>query len=312
MDILMVGGSGLIGRTLTDSLTQNFHQVTILSRNPSQVHDLPQNAQVVYWDGRSPKGWEDQMNQADVVVNLAGNKLAGDGLLGILLQRWGTTQKQRITDSRRNSGAAVLQAVEAASHKPKLLLQASAVGYYGNRGDQILDESASPGSDYVAQLCQNWEVSTRAVESLGVRHVVMRIGLVLSIHDGLVPVMLLPMRFFLGGRMGSGDQYMSWIHLEDTVAAIQFLIEKNDSQGIYNLTSPKPVTNAMFNQVAAGILHRPASFRIPAWGLKFLLGEKASLVLHGQRVIPEHLLQSNFSFKFPDLKLALQNLINSN
>jgi len=312
MDILIAGGSGLIGRALTDSLTQNMHHVTILSRNPSRVHGLPQNARVVYWDGRTPNGWEDQINQADAVVNLAGNKLAGDGLLGILVQRWGAAQKQRITDSRLNPGAAILQAVEAARHKPKVLLQASAVGYYGNRGIQILDESASPGSDYVAQLCQDWEASTRAVECLGIRHVVMRIGLVLSVHDGLLPVMLLPIRFFLGGRMGSGDQFMSWIHLDDTVAAIQFLIEKNDSQGIYNLTSPKPVTNAMFNQVAASVLHRPASFRIPAWGLRLLLGEKASLVLHGQRVIPDHLLQSNFSFKFPDLKFALQNLINQN
>jgi uncharacterized protein (TIGR01777 family) len=310
MHILIAGGSGLIGLALTNRLAHNHHQVTILSRNPSQVYGLPSDARVIRWDGQTPNGWGNIVNQVDAIINLSGNKLAGENLWQILFQRWDHTQKQKIITSRLGPGLAIVQAIKAASQKPEVLLQASAVGYYGNRGDQILDLNAPPGSDFVSQLCQDWEASTREVETFGIRHVVLRIGLVLSLQGGFLPVMLLPIRLYIGGRMGTGDQFISWIHLHDTVEAICFLTKKKDSKGIYNLTAPSPVTNRAFNRAAATILRRPAVFPIPSWGLNLVLGEKAGLVINGQRAVPIHLRQEGFRFKFPDVNGALLDLIN--
>jgi uncharacterized protein (TIGR01777 family) len=309
MHILIAGGSGLIGLALTNRLIHNHHQVVILSRNPSQVHGLPPGAQVIRWDGLTPNGWGNMVNHVDAIINLSGNKIAGENLWQILFQKWDQPHKLKIINSRLGPGTAILQAVKAARHKPAVLLQASAVGFYGDRGDRILDENAPPGNDFVSHFCQEWEASTREVEALGLRHVVMRIGLVLSLQGGFLPVMLLPIRFFIGGRMGTGDQFISWVHFHDTIEAICYLTKKNDSKGVYNLTAPSPVSNAAFNHVAATILRRPAVFPIPGWMLKFVMGEKAGLVLHGQRVVPTQLRQEGFKFKFTEIKPALQDLI---
>lgn len=311
MHILLPGGSGLIGRSLTDQLTKNQHLVTILSRNPSSVSNLPKGAKAIYWDGQTSQGWMDLVDQVDAIVNLAGNKLAGDNLWQILTQRWTTSQKQKIINSRLDPGAAIVQGVKSANHKPKVLLQASAVGYYGDRGNTMLYEDSPPGKGFIAQLCRDWEELTHEVEEFGVRHVVMRIGLVFSRQGGFLPVMILPSRFFIGTHMGTGTQYISWIHLDDTVAAIQFLIENNDSRGVYNLTAPQPIINAKFYNIALSILQRSAFFPIPGWGLRLLLGEKAELVLNGQRVIPSQLLQAGFNFKFQGITATLQDLLNT-
>ncbi len=190
MHILIAGGSGLIGKALTETLTNNQHCVTILSRNPSQVHGLPKGTKAILWDGRTPNGWENIVNEVDAIVNLAGNKLAGGNLWQILTQRWTHNRKLKIANSRLDPGAAIVQAVKTARQRPKVLLQASAVGYYGDRGKSILYEDALPGEGFISRLCQDWEASTHEVEKFGVRRVLMRIGLVISLQGGFLPVML--------------------------------------------------------------------------------------------------------------------------
>jgi hypothetical protein len=190
-----------------------------------------------------------------------------------------------------------------------VLIQASAVGYYGPHGDEEVDESTPPGADFVSTVCREWEASTEKVEDLGVRRAILRIGLVFSAHEGFLPVMTLPFRLFVGGPTGSGNQYLPWIHLHDTIQAILFLMDNPTGSGVYNLSAPQPATNAQFAQQVGRILHRPAFLRVPEWALELMLGEKATLALHGQRALPSHLLKEGFSFQYPDLESALQDLL---
>lgn len=300
MRFLIPGGSGMIGTALTRRLLAEGHTVTILSRNPA-AHSAPAGATLVQWDGFSAAGWGHLLNETDAVVNLTGLNLGG-GL-------WTNKRRKQLISSRLDSGKALVEAFTAAERKPEVLLQASASGYYRPAGDIILEESSTPGTDFQGDLVQRWEESTRAVEALGVRRVISRSAPVL-VRGGLILTMfLLPFRMFVGGPIGSGRQYLSWIHIHDEVAGLLFLLTNKSCSGAYNLMSPQPVTNADFGRAISRVLKRPYWFPVPAIALKLVLGEMSSVVLGSWRGVPTRLLAAGFSFKFPNPEGALRDLV---
>jgi uncharacterized protein (TIGR01777 family) len=301
MRVLITGGAGLIGQALTSSLVADGHEAIILSRSPGKAKGLPARVRVVGWDARTAEGWGRLADGADVIVNLAGASLAKG--------RWTPERKRVIKESRVNAGRAILQAIEAAKVKPRLLVQASAVGYYGPRGNEIITEDEPPGTDFLAQVCVAWEVSTEPVENFGVRRVILRSGLVLSPAEGALSRMLLPFKLFMGGPLGSGRQWLSWIHLADEVTAIRFLIEHQTVSGPFNLAAPMPLTNAQFSRILGKVIGRPALIPAPALLLKLMFGEMAGVLLNGQRTAPQRLLDLGFSFYFPKAETALQDLL---
>ncbi len=309
MKVLMSGGTGLVGQALTEELLARGNQVTILTRNPEKRGDLPPSATLVAWDSESPEGWGELVASTDAVVNLAGASIAGKDTLAILTQRWNDEYKRLILESRVDAGRAMTMAIQAAEHKPKVLVQASAMGYYGPQESEAVDEDAPPGDDFMAEVCQAWEGSTRPVEELGVRRVILRSGLVMSTAGGILPIMLLPFRLFVGGPLAGGQQHVSWIHIRDQVEAICFLLENETAQGPYNMTTPNPLTSAQFGKIAGKVLRRPSIFPVPKFALKLVLGEKADLVVNGQRVLPKRLLAAGYEFKFPEMESALRDLV---
>ncbi len=312
MNIWIAGGSGLIGRALCEELVTAGHAVTVLTRSPERARALlPPAVDLQPWDGVSLGEWAGHMAIADAVVNLAGESIAGGNFLAILTRRWSPQMKARIRGSRQRVGALLTEAIRQAERKPTVLVQASAVGYYGARQREILREDASPGSDFLAQVCRDWEASTLAVEAMGVRRVVIRTGLVLTRRGGILPLMLLPVRLFVGGPLGSGEQMVSWVHIVDEVAAIRHLLEHKTASGAYNLTAPQPVTYREFVRVAGRVLHRPTVFP-PVLGvvLRLVLGEKATLVLDGQHAAANRLLEVGYRFRFETLEAALRDLTN--
>lgn len=301
MRVIITGGTGLIGRALTANLVDRY-EVVILSRDPqAQRADLPPGARLVGWDAKSAAGWGHLADGAFAIINLAGAGIA-DG-------RWTAARKALIVNSRVQAGQAVVEAVHAAAVKPQVVVQASAVGYYGPRSDEFLNEASAPGSDWTAGVVKAWEPATAEVEALDVRRVVARIGVVLSKEGGALPKLLLPFKFFAGGPLGSGEQWISWIHLDDVVRAIRFLMENPQASGPYNLSAPTPVTNRVMVNKIGLVLERPALVPAPALALKLALGEMSSVVLDGQRVLPQRLTAEGFAFRFSDVETALRDLL---
>jgi uncharacterized protein len=310
MRVIITGGSGLIGRALTKELTQSGYEVVVLSRNPDKVRDLPKNTQVIHWDGRTANGWGEMAEGAEAIVNLAGESIAGYSMLALILNRWTTQRKRSILDSRLSAGKAVVQAVQSAKEKPKVVIQASTVGYYGSRGEEELTEQSEPAPDFLAQICTEWEASTSQVEELGVRRVIIRTGgAALSTKGGAFPFMLLPFRFFVGGPLGNGNQWFSWIHLLDEARAIRFLIENPVASGAFNLCSPNPIRNGEFSHILGKVLHRPSFFPVPGFALQLAFGGKAGLLTGSQKQVPKRLLELGFTFLYPDAESALRDLL---
>ncbi|MGD8518933.1 MAG: TIGR01777 family oxidoreductase [Anaerolineae bacterium] len=302
MRVLITGGTGLIGRALSANLVTDNHEVIILSRTPSKANGLPADVVVQQWDAKTASGWGHLADGADAIVNLAGENI-GAG-------RWTDERKARIENSRLNAGRAVVEAVEQASQKPKVVIQASGVGYYGPRGDEKLTEDASPGDDWAAQVVvRYWEASTEPVETMGVRRAIIRSAPVLDADDGALPRMVLATKLFVGGPLGDGQQWFSWIHLQDEVAAIRFLIENPEAHGPFNLSAPNPVTNAQFMRALGRVLGRPAIMPTPAFAVKLVFGEMATVVLDGQRAIPKHLQQLGFEFQYLIVEAALKDVL---
>lgn len=299
MRIAIIGGRGLIGRALAGELKIAGHEPVLLSRHAQSGESLD-GMPVQRWDGVSARDLIGIIDGLDAVVNLAGENIGA--------RRWTKERLQLLYDSRILPGKALAEAWTQVKNPPAILIQASAVGFYGI-SDREVTESTAPGGDVLARLCQAWEAATLPVTRLGTRRVVIRSGVVLDRQKGILGQMVLPFHFFVGGPIGRGNQWISWIHIQDEARAIRFLLENPVCEGTYNLTSPIPVTNAEFGQTIASILHRPYWFRVPAFFLKFALGEMSILVLEGQKVMPERLGEAGFVHSFPDLPGALRDLL---
>ncbi|NTU62382.1 MAG: TIGR01777 family protein [Chloroflexi bacterium] len=300
MRVIVTGGSGLIGRALVDSLAQDEYEVIVLSRNPDAVKNLPKGARAEKWDGKTAQGWGKLVNGADAIVNLAGATIS---------ERWSDAQKKAIRESRVNAGQAIVEALKAAEKKPGVVVQSSAVGYYGPRGAEEITEDSSAGNDFLASVCQDWEASTAELDSLGIRRPIIRTGVVLSKNGGALPKMLMPIKMFVGGPIGSGQQYFPWIHLQDEVAAIRWLIDNPKARGVYNLSALRPLTNKEFTHAIGKVLGRPTFMPIPAFAMKTLFGEMSALLLDGQREMPARLVKEGFKFKFVDAEAALRDVL---
>jgi len=291
MHILITGGTGFIGQRLCQRLLEAGHALTVLTRSP----------------GRGPLGQVQHVSQlADVgpvqaVVNLAGEPLT-DG-------RWTPARKQAFLDSRIGTTRTLLAWMRDLPTRPQVLVSGSAIGYYGPRDASPLDETASPGHDFAAMLCRNWEAEALKAEDLGVRTCLLRTGIVLDRDGGALARMLPPFRLGLGGPMGSGEQWMSWIHREDLVGMILWLLADPDMRGACNGTAPAPVTNAEFARTLGGVLKRPAVLRTPAFALKLGFGEMAGLLLTGQNVVPARALHEGYRFRYPTLDGALRAIL---
>jgi uncharacterized protein (TIGR01777 family) len=297
MRILITGGTGLIGRQLCTALLAQGHELTVLSRRPETVASkCGENVRAM----ASLDAWTPEL-AFDAVINLAGEPIVD--------AYWSDKRKQVLLDSRVALTQMLVQHIASAQQKPTVLLSGSAVGYYGNGGDTVLDEAMAAGHDFPAELCAAWESAARAAEQSGVRVCLLRTGLVLSKRGGLLGRMLLPFKLALGARLGDGKQWMSWVHINDYVAMVLQMLNDASLNGVFNMTAPAPVTNAEFTQTLAQTLHRPALFIAPSFALKLALGERACLLLEGQRVLPKRLESSGFQFSHPQLEGALQELL---
>jgi len=301
--VIISGGTGFIGRHLSLRLIQEGVDVVCLTRNASVAKEGEKNRiKFVGWDGKSAEGWGKHADGAKAIVNLAGESI-GSG-------RWTEERRKRIFQSRMNAGKAITEAVASAAEKPEVVIQASAIGIYGNRGEETLDESSGSGEGFLADVAKNWEGSTGEVEALGVRRVVIRTGVVLGSSGGALARMLLPYRFFAGGPLGNGKQWMSWIHIADEVGGILFLLKREDLSGVFNLTAPRPLSNRSFSRELGSLLGRPSWFPVPGQVLKLFLGKMAEeTILTSQRVVPARLEKAGFEFTFPELRGALTDII---
>ena len=297
MNITITGASGLIGRRLLKNLGAAGHALTVVSRHAGT--NVPPGVGVVVWDPMRGPAPEDAVRNANAVIHLAGEPVA---------QRWNEATKRRIRESRVVGTRNLVQALANVRTTPQTLVCASAVGYYGSRGDEELREESAPADGYLAEVCAAWEKEAVAAESFGMRVVRVRTGVALDARGGALQRMLTPFRMGAGGRLGDGRQWMSWIHLADLAAMFQFSVE-NEVRGALNGTAPIPVTNADFTQTLAKVLHRPAIFPVPAFGLKLLFGEMSEVLLASQRALPAAPEAAGFQFKFPELGGALEDLL---
>ncbi len=298
MNVLITGGTGLIGRALTRSLLADGHKVWTLTRNPERAV-LPLGASAVQWDGRTARDWGGLVNEMDALVNLAGHNTSS--------WPWTEARKQSFWNSRVWAGQAVTEAVQQAKKRPRVLIQSSGINHYGLRGEPAI-ETTPPGSDFLSRLTVAWEFSSQPVEDLGVRRAVIRTAVVLARESILMKLMELPTRLFFGGRLGNGRQYFPWIHVADEVGAIRFLLDEERARGPFNLIAPEASTNAAFLRELAGVLHRPYWFHVPAFLMRLALGEMGVLALEGRAALPKRLEDMGYQFKFPTSKNALKDL----
>jgi len=294
MRILITGGSGFIGSALCRSLVADDADVVVLTRNAQRARSrLPEQVALIERLGEA--------GEVDAVVNLAGENLAG--------RRWTETRKQAIRASRIGTTRALVEWMAAQSNKPRALVSGSAIGWYGACGDEELDEEARPGEDFAARLCRDWEAEAEKAGALGVRVCRIRTGVVLDTGGGALAKMLLPFRLGVGGRLGDGRQWMSWIARSDLVDLIRWLIDTAAAQGAYNATAPQPAINADFTRMLGAALHRPALLPMPAFALRAMLGEMADLLLTGQRVLPVRAQAQGFAFRHRDLAATLNAIL---
>jgi hypothetical protein len=297
MKILITGGTGFIGRTLCHRLLDSGHELIVLSRRPEQVTRLCGEA-VTAISALEDLSAEEAIN---AIINLSGE--------GIADRLWTKKRKQELLDSRINITNELITYVARARQKPSIMISGSAVGYYGSNGESETDETTDNPDDFAQQLCKQWEAAAEVVKQHGVRLCILRIGLVIGRDGGFVKRMLLPFKLGLGGRLGDGQQWMSWIHKEDLITIIETLLNAAELEGIFNATAPQPVTNAEFTACLAKNLHRPAIFPVPAFVLKMLLGEMSELLLDGQKILPDRLIEQEFSFQYKSLDSALKAIL---
>ena len=295
MKVAISGVTGLVGTALRANLTADGHEVLALSRRAS----LPPLTTIT-WDIENGRFDAGLLEGVDVVVHLVGEPVA---------QRWSDKTRKAIRHSRVQGTHLLVEGLKSLKLKPQLLLSASAVGFYGDGKDRELDETSPRGEGFLPEVCQEWETAALDAMGLGIRAVCLRTGIVLSTKGGALAKMLLPFRLGLGGRLSSGRQWMPWIHIDDLVGAMRFVMQKEDLVGVVNGTSPHPVTNADFTKGLGKVLRRPTLFPVPKFGLKLLFGEMSQILLEGQRVKPQKLLDTGYRFHYPELLEALSDVV---
>ena len=295
MNIMISGGTGLLGTALTKALLADGHKVFILSRTDKKRSDV----QIMKWDARTTDGWGHLVNEMDVVIHLAGRSTSA--------WPWSAANKKSFEDSRILPGLALAQAIQAATRRPSLFVQVSGINHYGLHGD-LADESTPPGDDFLAQLTVKWEGATQSVEGLGVRRLVLRTPPVLSRDNVIMKLIALPVQLFVGGPIGSGKQPFPWIHIKDWVSAVRYLMADESARGVYNMIAPSQTSLADFTKILANVLHRPYWFPVPAFLMRNVLGEMSVLILEGRYSQPKRLLESGYTFQFPGPREALTDL----
>ena len=298
MRVIITGGSGLIGRNTTDVLAQAGHEVVVLSRKPDKVRGLPHGARAEAWDAKTGEGWAELVNANSVIVNLAGENLAH--------WRWTKKHKAKVLESRLAAARAVVDAIRRSRRTPRLVIQASAVGYYGNRGDEELTELSKAGEGFLADLTKQWEKAIPV--AVPGRRAFLRIGVVLSRKGGAFPSLLMASRTGVG-RFGSGQQWFPWVHEDDVASAIRFLMLNETISGPFNIVAPEAVTFREFLRTLAKVRHMPAPLPVPAFALRIGFGEMASALLDSQRVSPRKLIDAGFTFRHDTLDEALRQLM---
>ncbi len=296
MKALITGGTGFVGQHLAKRLPEPI----IAGRSVEKIKDLFADSEFRRWDGLQNVD-PSFLDGVDTVFHLAGES--------IFHGRWDDAKKKRIRDSRIEGTRHLVDIIAKKETRPATLICSSAVGYYGSRGNEILTEKSAPGDDFLAKVCKDWEKEALRAEEYGVRVVLIRTGVVLGDDGGALAQMLPPFKLGLGGRLGNGRQYMSWIHIDDLTAIMLQAMENQKLRGPINAVAPNPITNSEFTQALAATLHRPAVLPVPGFALKLILGEFGEVLLSSQRVVPEVLQQAGYTYTFPEIEEALRNLL---
>ncbi|UOQ46524.1 TIGR01777 family oxidoreductase [Halobacillus salinarum] len=299
MKIAIAGGTGFVGSRLSQLFTQEGHHVYILTRSPEKHKDSNKITHLGWLkDDFHP---EDELGEIDAFINLAGASLSGG--------RWTEERKRLIMDSRIQAAEEIISIIDSLPHKPEVLINASAVGYYGESNRKsFTEQTESPGTDFLANVAEEWEERASKAEKRGIRTVYLRLGIVLG-EAGVLPMMKLPYQWMVGGNLGTGEQWVSWIHVDDVTELINFILQNNDFKGPVNATAPNPKRNKDFGQTLADVLDRPHWLSVPGFALKASLGEMSTLLLNGQAVLPRKAVINGYRFKYPELKPALSSIL---
>lgn len=300
MRVLVTGATGLIGRELCRELAGEGHEIFFLSRRPDPAKVFA-GAKGFRWDAEAELPPSEAFSGVDAVVHLAGEPIAAS--------RWTNEQKRRIRDSRVKGTQNLVDRMAKLEIRPQVLVSGSAVGYYGSRGDEQLDESSKPGKGFLPEICIEWEAEAERAREFGVRVVLARTGVVLEKEGGALGKMLTPFKLGLGGKLGDGEQWFPWIHMDDIVGILRHSLINDQVNGPINGAAPGTVTNADFTKELAAALNRPTFFPVPEFALQILMGEMAEVVLNSQRVVPKAALDTGYKFKYPNLRPALESLL---
>ena len=301
MKIAIAGATGFVGSRLVPQLQAQGHQVIILTRSPQQASNRFGQAQIVGYNPLKSGEWQQSISGCDAVINLAGEPIAE--------KRWTPAQKRSILDSRQLGTQKIVEAIDLATIKPQVLINASAIGYYGTSETSKFDETSPAGTDFLAEVCAAWETAAQSVTANGTRVVILRLGIVLGENGGALGKMLAPFSAFVGGPIGSGNQWFSWIHRDDVVKLIIAALNDTKMQGVYNATAPNPITMTEFAQTLGTVMNRPSWLPVPNFVLEAMLGEGAIVVLQGQQVVPTRTLAQGFDFQYSTIEPALTAIV---